>query len=238
MNDLKISIYGDAAVCVEFAQSFTDEAWMLAHELALQIKSQKEKWLLSVIPTYTSVLIYFDLYIIDAHKVTSYIENLIPTLNPIPSPSTRQRFQVPVVYGGEFGPELPVIAKQLNLSQEEVISLHHRNPSRVICFTSPAGQPLLDQSLLPDKITRLSMPRVQIPIGSVAVVGNQTTVYAQEGPGGWRIIGRTPIQITRPEDMPPAPFKPGDMIEFIRITEQEWSSYEGKTIYDMQVINK
>lgn len=114
------------------------------------------------------------------------------------------------------------------MTEEEVIQKHINSPSQLLSFTSPAGQPLMGKSEIPNTIPRMETPYVKIPKGTIAIVGSQTTIYTKETPGGWRLIGRTPLQVTNPEQIPPSPFKIGDLIQFFRIDEKEWDFYKNK----------
>ncbi|MEK4300471.1 carboxyltransferase domain-containing protein [Oceanobacillus sp. FSL W8-0428] len=233
MNDYKMTSYGDAAICVVFSEIFTEDAWMRTHALAARLKEDNYQWLLSIIPTYTTVIIHYNIILIDKEAVTQIIRETINKLDPELKVQKRDTHFLPVVYGGEFGPDLPAIAKRLYMTEEEVIQKHINSPSQLLSFTSPAGQPLMGKSEIPNTIPRMETPYVKIPKGTIAIVGSQTTIYTKETPGGWRLIGRTPLQVTNPEQIPPSPFKIGDLIQFFRIDEKEWDFYKNKKVEDM-----
>ncbi|WP_077603862.1 5-oxoprolinase subunit B family protein [Oceanobacillus sojae] len=233
MSDYKITSYGDAAICISFSEIFTENAWMKTHALSAKLKEGNYEWVLSIIPTYTTVIIHYNIMVMDKETVIEIIKKAIDQLEPESVTQKRDTHFLPVVYGGEFGPDLPMIAKRLNMTEEEVIQTHINSSSQLLSFTSPAGQPLMGKSEIPDSIPRMETPYVKIPKGTIAIVGSQTTIYTKETPGGWRLIGRTPLQVTTPEQIPPSPFKIGDLIQFFRIDEKEWDFYKNKRVEDM-----
>ncbi|MFD1416717.1 5-oxoprolinase subunit B family protein [Oceanobacillus jeddahense] len=233
MADYKITSYGDAAICITFSEVFTEKDWMKAHTLATKLREENYDWMLSIIPTYTSVIIHYSIMVMDKESVIEIIKDIINQPDSELAIRQRDTHFLPVVYGGEFGHDLPVIAKRLKLTEEEIIQMHLRSTSQLLSFASPAGQPLMGKSDIPDTIPRMETPYVKIPKGTIAIVGSQTTIYTKETPGGWRLIGRTPLQVTYPEKIPPSPFKIGDFIRFFRIDEKEWDFYKNKNLEDM-----
>ena len=222
--------YGDSTLCVDFSRNnkFSKNGWKLAHGLASKLNQQEDHHFKSIIPTFNTVLIHFDSTEIPFQQVRNYISEVIETVKHDDFKS--KELKIPVVYGGEFGPDLPQVAKQINCKEEELVDRHMGSESIVICFTSPAGQPLLSGSQVPDRVQRVDEPRTRVPMGSVGVVGNQTAIYSMESPGGWQLIGRTPVKITDVTQYPPTILRVGDKVSFYRIHENEWDKYSSMSL--------
>lgn len=230
MVDYKYLNYGDSTICISFSDesTFTEEGWEMAHALSDNILSMNYEWVISVIPTMNSTLVHFDILKISFQSVAEKIDEIMKeTKGKI---KDKKKFNIPVVYGGDFGPDLPNIANKMECTEEKVIKLHVESVSNLLCFTNPAGQPLMGGSKLPDYLHRLNEPRTKIPVGSVGIVGNQSTVYCMDSPGGWQIIGRTPVKMIHTNEMPPTYLNIGDSISFFEIAADEWNDYVGKEL--------
>jgi hypothetical protein len=144
----------------------------------------------------------------------------------LPAP---KRLQIPTVYGGTYGPDLPFVAEHAGLTQAEVIGLHSQAVYHVYMIGFSAGFAYLGG--LPERLhtPRLPSPRIKVPKGSVAIGGSQTGAYPAETPGGWRIIGRTYIALFDPLQAIPTPMQPGDTVQFVPITEDEYRRAERRT---------
>jgi KipI family sensor histidine kinase inhibitor len=129
--------------------------------------------------------------------------------------------EIPVVYGGEFGPDLDFVANIWNVSPAEAVDLHVTASHRVLFLGFLPGFPYIESNL-PD-VPRLATPRPTQSAGSVAVAGSRTGIYPEASPGGWRIIGRTPVRIFDPAIDPPALLLPYDRISFVSISPDEWN---------------
>jgi len=127
--------------------------------------------------------------------------------------------EIPVTYGGKYGPDLTTVAKQSGLSEDEVVNIHSSHPYYVYCLGFSPGFPYMGG--LPKTIhcTRKDEPRPHIPAGSVGIGGTQTGIYPHAGPGGWQLIGRTPCRLFDKERKPPSTIMPGQIVRFFPITE-------------------
>ena len=137
--------------------------------------------------------------------------------------SVVRRVEVPVVYGGDFGPDLKSVASAQSLSVEAVVALHSEALYRVCLIGFTPGFPYLGG--LPETLAtpRLPTPRASVPAGSVAIGGRQCGIYPVNSPGGWSILGRTPLRLFDVEKLEPCLLSPGDEVVFRRICEQEFS---------------
>jgi len=141
---------------------------------------------------------------------------------PLPEPKLTR---IPTVYGGAYGPDLEEVANYHQISPEEVIQLHCSRPYLIYMIGFMPGFPYMGE--LPEKLVtpRLKTPRLLVPKGSVAVAQRQTGIYSMESPGGWQILGRTPVELFDPEKDPPALLQMGDFVQFYPISEKEFKGW-------------
>ena len=132
--------------------------------------------------------------------------------------------EIPVVYGGEFGPDLPEVAHLTGLSQSDVARRHAATDFEVLLLGFAPGFPYLGELPAELEVPRLSTPRTRTPAGSVAVAGRYSGIYPVAAPGGWRVIGRTPLRLFDPSRTPPAYLLPGDRVTFRPIGRDELES--------------
>jgi inhibitor of KinA len=134
--------------------------------------------------------------------------------------------RIPVVYGGQWGPDLQDTARMCGLSGEELVRLHSSVEYRVLMIGFVPGFPYLEG--LPEQLQaeRLSVPRLRVPYGSVGIGGSQTGIYPLESPGGWRLIGRTALALFRPGEEEPSLLRAGDRVRFDPVESAEWDEPE------------
>jgi KipI family sensor histidine kinase inhibitor len=175
-----------------------------------------------VIPTYRSLLIVYDPSITHPAELQKTLKTLEARLDDIkiPPPDT---VEIPVCYGGEFGPDIEYVAQTHNLTLEEVIELHCRPEYLIYMVGFTPGFPFLGG--LSEKLhtPRLETPRTFVPEGSVGIANNQTGIYPVASPGGWRLIGRTPVKLFAPGRRNPFLYQAGDRIKFSPISSQEYA---------------
>jgi len=141
----------------------------------------------------------------------------------IPEPKT---LEIPVVYGGEYGPDMEWVSQYHNISVDEVIQLHTGTTYQVYMIGFMPGFPYLGE--LPEGLAtpRRETPRTVIPQGSVAIAQRQTGIYPVESPGGWQILGRTPLKLFNPLHSPPTLLEMGDLVRFFSIGEKEFKQWQ------------
>ena len=174
--------------------------------------------ILNIHPAYASVLIDFDPRIRTHAEVESFVRERVSSTDHAAPPPART-IEIPVCYGGEFGPDLPDVARHTGLPPERVVELHAAADYLVYfvgfstCFPYLGGLP-------PELATpRLSAPRKHVPVGSVAIGGGQAGIYPLASPGGWRLIGRTSLRLFDPEGCPPPLLRMGDHVRFVPSSE-------------------
>ena len=223
---------GDSAVVAKAVGLDTEHAWRTVHALADAFGAVRLDGVHGIVPTYDSLLVEFDCAGTDHATVRSVLRREADRLGEDPAPSARtQRFVVPVVYGGEFGPDLPVVAEQLELSEREVVELHSGADLTVRCLGAPAGAPMMDGPAFPRPVPRLASPRTRVLPGSVAVAGRQAVICPMPSPGGWPLLGRTPLRVLEDLDADPlTAYRPGDTFRFVPITPERWDEYAGRSL--------
>lgn len=230
-NDFEIYAHGDSGILVEFNDN--EKAWENAHSLANLLQKQTIYGLLGVIPTYTSVFIQFDVFLTDPTTIKQKVEMLLFNHQTQENSQVVRHYRVPVLYDGE---DIESVSNQLDIPYESVFSLHCSKPYKINCLGAPIGQPMMNNVPFPKPVSRLSIPRTLVPEGSVAVAGIQTLIYTANIPGGWKVIGRTPIKMVSVNEKNPVAYRPGDYIEFFPIEEFEWETYLGLSVEKMMVI--
>ena len=213
---------GDKAFFIEFGNAITPELSRRVRHLLLAIQNVSIPGLIETVPTYRSLLIYYDPLATSPVELRDRLETLEQSAedSEFPEPTVTE---IPTVYGNEYGPDLEFVAKHNGLSTEEVVGIHTSNVYLIYMLGFIPGFTYLGG--LPSSIAtpRLGTPRSRIPGGSVGIAGSQTGIYPTESPGGWQLIGRTPLELFHPHQEPPALLQTGNHVIFVRITPQEFT---------------
>ncbi len=170
--------------------------------------------ILNLHPAFASVLIDFDPRRWNHSAVENLVSKRLAEEKGADAPETRT-VEIPVRYGGEFGPDLEDVARHTGLSTHEVVRLHSGASYLVYFLGFSPGFPYLGGMPPALATPRLAAPRKRVPAGSIAIGGSQTGVYPAESPGGWRIIGHTSLRLFDTQAIPPALLRAGDSVRFI-----------------------
>ncbi|MDW7669929.1 MAG: 5-oxoprolinase subunit PxpB, partial [Bacillota bacterium] len=181
--------------------------------------------ILDWIPTYRSILIKYNPSVISNHQLINQLASL-ETIKDNKELSTPFITEIPVVYGGAFGPDLEYVANHNNLSVKEVIKIHSERNYLIYMKGFTPGFPYLGGMSERIATPRLKSPREKITGGSVGIAGNQTGIYPIDSPGGWQLIGKTPVKLFNPEKEEPFLLRAGDYLRFVPVTEEEYSQIE------------
>ncbi len=171
---------------------------------------------INVHPAYASVLVDFDPLLSAHSEMEERARHFLTHADPTPVLEPR-RIEIPVHYGGENGPDLLEVARLTGCTPEEVIALHSGADYLVYFLGFSPGFPYLGGMPEVIAVPRMETPRRRVPPGSVAIGGSQTGVYPLASPGGWRIIGRTPLHLFQPDGSPPVLLQMGDHVTFVPI---------------------
>ena len=197
---------------------FDDRISLVAHQDVLRLTPllRSVHGVTNVHPAYASILIDFNPLRIGRFDVERAAAELLTRAASAPLPEPRT-VEIPVAYGGEYGPDLEAVAELTGHTPDEVIALHSSAEYLVYFLGFSPGFPYLGG--MPESIAapRLETPRSRVPAGSVAIGGRQTGVYPMASPGGWRIIGRTPLRLFEPDADPPVLLRMGDHVRFVPI---------------------
>jgi inhibitor of KinA len=211
---------GDRALLIELGDEISPAVNQGVQELFTGLDIQKPKGILELVPSYRSLLVICDPLIISPADLKRIIVDIHQKLDTSQLPEPRT-VKVPVVYGDAYGPDLEPVAEFHHMTPEEVIAYHTQPTYRVYMIGFTPGYPYLGE--LPDAIAtpRRKTPRTLVPTGSVGIAQKQTGIYSVDSPGGWQIIGWTPIPLFDPQSDPPSLLVMGDRVEFYAITAEE-----------------
>jgi inhibitor of KinA len=208
---------GDRALLVEFGNTISLDVNQKVHILNRAIYQRELQSVEECVPTYSSLLVYYNPLKTSYEQLVFRLRDLEGRLGEF-SVSTRKRvIEVPVVYGSKYGPDLDYVAKHHGLDKEDVIRLHSERKYTVYMIGFIVGFPYLGEVADEIATSRLKTPRLRVPAGSVGIAEKQTGIYPCESPGGWQIIGRTPLKFFDARRDPPALIHPGDIVKFKQI---------------------
>ena len=223
---MKIDALGDSALIINLADEISDSSGLLARVLsaAATIERAKLPGVVDVTSSYESVAVFFDL-----PQVERDIEDKIGAL--IASAGVRvsrkkRRVEIPVCYDEEFALDLDRVANHTSLTPDAIVTLHSSAEYTVACIGFMPGFPFLAGLPQQLRVPRLESPRTKVSAGSVAIANAQAGVYPLESPGGWNVLGRTPLQLFRVNETPPTLLRPGDCVQFRRITRAQFDVFE------------
>lgn len=226
----RIAPLGDRCLVVEFGDAIDLETNLQARAVAAHLLEHPIPGVVDVVPTFTTVALHYRPEAFDdpatgvpfeqlAARVAAILDRGVGRRRP-----PARRVEIPVCYGGEFGPDLEEVARTHALSTAEVIARHGASAHVVHMLGFAPGHPYiagLDKRLA---MPRRATPRLKVPAGSVAVAGTQSTIYSLETPGGWNLIGRTPLRLFTPEHDPPCLLQPGDEVRFVAIPAKQFAA--------------
>ncbi|MDX1513484.1 MAG: 5-oxoprolinase subunit PxpB [Gammaproteobacteria bacterium] len=211
---------GDTALVVQFGERVDRKLNERVLRLAESVRAADLEGVRETVPTFRSLLVHYDPLRTRFDVLCERLRGLIDSESALTVRS--RRWSVPVCYESRFAPDLEEVAERTGHSTGEVISLHASVVYHVYMVGFLPGYPYLGD--LPEALAlpRRENPRVRVPPGSVAIATNLAAIYSLESPGGWHLIGATPVRIFDPDWSPPALFAPGDRVSFVRIDEDEF----------------
>ncbi len=216
----RTSAQGDAALLLEVGDQIDPQLLARVMALANAIRATGLAGLQDVVPSYASVLACFAAAA-QAEAARPYLERLLGEALP-PARLGERHFRIPCCYEGDCAPDLPAVAPDGDA--ERAIALHSGQDFLVYCIGFLPGFTYLGELPAALAVPRLPVPRTRVPAGSVGIAGRQTGIYPAESPGGWQLIGRTPLRLFDPAQMPPAALRPGDTVRFHPITPEEYGN--------------
>ena len=218
-----ISPVGDCAISIDFGQVIDPKINRHIRQTIERIQELKLDGITELVPTYCALLIQYDAMLYSYSDICNLME---PLLEPSVTNDANDRvtvIEIPTVYGGEFGPDLGFVASHNNLSEDEVVSIHSGTDYLVYMLGFIPGFTYLGGMDPRIATPRLSSPRTLIPAGSVGIAGEQTGTYPSDSPGGWQIIGRTPVTMYDISKEQAALLSAGDYVRYVPIDEAEYN---------------
>lgn len=223
LSEVKMLVAGEYGLLIEFAAIISPEVNRFVLQLTKLLHLEKVTGIIEIVPTYRSVMVYFDPLLITRQKLVCLSRQLLSTIKRLDIESLSPKIvNVPVCYGGVLGPDLEFVARYTGLSTREVVRIHTAKPYLVYMLGFTPGFPYLGGLDEQIAIPRREKPRIKIPMGSVGIGGNQTGFYPSESPGEWWLIGRTPIKAFNPQSANPFLVSAGDYLHFVDITIDEY----------------
>jgi inhibitor of KinA len=232
---MRITPLGDSALVVEIGRR-VDEATHHRVQAALHLlESPPLRGVTEVVPAFTTLTLFYDPLVLAesgrateslVSQLTRSVRSRLRTLPARVKEVPGRIIEIPICYGGEFGPDLQEVATRTRLKPEEVVLRHSRADYLVYMLGFSPGFPYLGG--LPESLSvpRRANPRPTVPPGSVGIVNHQSCIYPMATPGGWNLIGRTPVKLFFPNEEPPALLRAGDHVKFRAITPKQFADWK------------
>ncbi|MCQ6274230.1 5-oxoprolinase subunit PxpB [Bacillus sp. V3B] len=221
---------GEHAILIELGEELNMDTHQKVQYITSYLDDHPFEWMVEYIPAFTTITIFFDpikIARLNNKEISPYdfvykqVEEILSSIKTGKKLESR-RIEIPVCYGGKLGPDLETVARINKLSPEEVIQIHTSGEYLVFMIGFAPGFPYMGGMSEKIATPRRESPRLASPERSVGIAGNQTGVYPIETPGGWQLIGRTPLKLFLPEENPPTLLRAGDQIKFRSISYKEY----------------
>lgn len=231
-TEWSIVSHGDRCLVVRFGTGLDVEIGRRCGAAAAALRNAAIQGVSDIVPTFNTVAVHFlpRRFAVNTRMrdIEAEIEHVLRHAVLDGAHTGGRLIELPVCYGGDYGPDLADVARRIGLSEDDVIQLHCREPAYVFMLGFAPGAPFMgvhDERLA---LPRRPTPRTSIPGGSVAIANRQTVIYPNDLPGGWHVIGRTPLRLFDPMKAPATPISPGDSVRFVPITVQAFNEWSGQ----------
>jgi len=218
-----IKITGDTSLAVIFGDEISKEMNIKVRTFDAAISKAKIAGIYETVPTYCTITIHYAPEVIRYNELKARLMEMLESDTDSAELGVADVIEIPVLYGGEYGPDLDFVAEHNGLSTKEVIEIHSKPEYLLYMLGFTPGFPYLGGMDERIATPRLTSPREKIPAGSVGIAGKQTGVYPMDTPGGWQIIGRTPLPLYNPHATQPILLDAGMHVKFIPVTEKEYN---------------
>lgn len=238
--DIKVMPAGDSALVVEFGNEINEAVNEKVHALVKKIRQENIPGITEMIPTFRSLLVSYDMLQISYSKLSVMLSVLSRELE-MNQAAHHRIVKIPCCYGARFGADLTDMERLTGLSREEIIEIHSSVDYKIYMLGFLPGFVYLgglDKRL---EVPRLDTPRVRIGKGAVGIGGNQTGIYPMDSPGGWRLIGGTPVDLYDPEREDPVLLRAGEYIRFVPISIMDYYDIRQEILkgtYSLDVIQE
>jgi KipI family sensor histidine kinase inhibitor len=220
--DVRFLSCGDTGLVVEFGDRVDRALSDRVLALSARVRRSETPGVIETVPTYRSLLVIYDPLIVDRQTLIQFVRNLVDERST--ERATGKIWRIPACYELSHAPDLEDVAQRTNRSIDDVRSTHAQTCFHVYMIGFAPGHPYLGD--LPDwlSLPRRSDPRVKVPAGSIAIAGNMSVIYPMETPGGWHLIGATPVRLFDVNLARPALISPGDQVRFDPVTASEFDA--------------
>ncbi len=239
-DKIKYLPVGDKSLVMEFGNEISPE---INKRIRLTMKGISEKNIRGIeelIPTYRSILIIYNPLLIKHKDLVSALETLERSSSDEGN-LLKRIVEIPTIYGNEYGSDIEFVAEHNNLTVEDVVNIHTSVDYLIYMLGFTPGFTYLGGLDSRIATPRLEVPRTKIPAGSTGIAGSQTGIYPIESPGGWQLIGRTPLELYNPYKNPPVLLKAGDYVRFVRIDRGDYDRIKDlveKNEYEIRVVEE
>ncbi len=229
---------GDTAIIIRLGNSIDERVNRIVMNVSRALEERPFAGLIECVPSFVAVAVHYDPLLVKKSRagaehqhatifetVCARVQTYLTKEQLFASNQEARTIEIPVCYGGEYGPDLSQVAKLNGLTEEEVITIHTEGLYLVHMLGFAPGFPYLGGMSEKIAAPRHQTPRTIIPQGSVGIAGKQTGVYSVATPGGWQLIGRTPLALFCPQDEIPSLLRPGDSVKFKPITDEQFKFY-------------
>ncbi len=221
MQDVRFLMTGDTSVLVEFGNEISTEINARIRAFNIALEKRGLPGIVETVPTYRSLTVHYRPEIIRFEKLREALKELLGSLDAVEIPPASV-VEIPVLYGGDMGPDIGFVAEHNNKTIEEVIKIHSAPEYLIYMLGFTPGFPYMGGMSAEIATPRLTSPRVKIPGGSVGIAGSQTGVYPIDSPGGWQLIGRTPLKLYDAQRQKPILLQAGQYVKYRPITQAEF----------------
>lgn len=224
-----IAPQGDRCLMIQLGDGMDVETGRRCALVATALRATGISGITDIVPTFDAVAVHYDPRLfgdMSSHRnLPIQVESVLAGLSGGTKAGARSRLvEIPVCYGGEHGPDLAEVARHCGLAPEEVIGLHSGTPAYVFMLGFAPGAPYIGIHDAALSVGRRETPRTLLPAGSVAIANRQTMIYPNASPGGWHILGATPVVLFDPARDPATLLTPGDSVRFVPISASEYES--------------
>ena len=224
-EETKYLTSGEKALVIEFGDKISEEINSKVRAMMIGIDKKNIKGIVEMTPTYRSLMVHYNPLDIDYKSLLNNLKTLESELDNINIPLPKI-IEIPTLYGGEYGPDIENVSKHNSLSIDEIIKIHSSKEYLIYMLGFTPGFPYLGGMDERIATPRLKTPRTKISGGSVGIAGSQTGIYPIDSPGGWQLIGKTPLKLYDVHRDTPMLLQAGNYIKFVSISEEEYVKIE------------
>lgn len=228
---------GDQGVVIEFGNEITEAVNQKVRGMMLAIESKEIAGIVEMVPTYRSLLIEYDSLEVRYGDLIETLKRTEKELDSIEIPDPVV-YEIPTLYGGEHGPDLDFVSSHSGLSADQVVSIHSSPEYLIYMLGFTPGFPYLGGMDERIATPRLAAPRTRITGGSVGIAGSQTGIYPVDSPGGWQLIGKTPLKLYDTANTNPILLSAGNYIRFIPVTAENYQEIEAQVSAGTYTVTK